>query len=90
MFKHEMLESILFRAAVFAAHEHRVIGHHLEQPASEGAAAEKHAACVDALVVLSNEDVDFLNAEVGRRVDVGRVLFQLAVEDRGVAHQAAL
>jgi hypothetical protein len=90
VFEHQMLDGVLLGTAVFLAHEHGVIGHHLEGPAGECAAAEKGAAGVDALVVLGDEDVDVLDAEVVGGVDVGGVLFQLAVEDRGVAHQAGL
>jgi hypothetical protein len=90
VFEHEVFEGVLFCAAVFLAHEHGVVGHHFEDPAREGGAAEKGAARVDGLVVLGDENVDFFDAEVAGRVDVGGVLFELAVEDGGVAHETAL
>jgi hypothetical protein len=88
--EHQVLEGVLLGARVLLAHEHGVVGHHLEGPAGEGGAAEKGAARVDTLVVLCDEDVDFLDAEVLGGVDVGGVLLELAVEDWGVAHEAAL
>lgn len=90
VFEHEVLEGVLFCAAVFAAHEHGVVGHDFEEEAREGGAAEESTARVDGLVVLRDENVDFLDAEVRGRVDVCGVLLQLAVEDRGVAHESAL
>jgi hypothetical protein len=90
VFKHEVFEGVLFGACVVLAHEHGVIRHHLKGPAGECGAAEEGAARVDGLVVLSDEDVDFLNAVLGGGADVGRVLLELAVEDRGGAHEAAL
>jgi hypothetical protein len=90
VFEHQMLERILFRACVVLAHEHSVIGHHLEGPAGECGAAEEGAARVDSLVVLGDEDVDVLDAVFGGREDVGGVLLKRAVEDRGRAHEAAL
>ena len=86
--EHQVLQGVLLGAAVLLAHQHGVVGHHLEKPAREGGAAEKGAAGVDALVVLGDKDVDLLDAEVGGGVDVGGVLLELAVEDRGVAHEA--
>lgn len=86
--EHQVLDGVLLGAAVVLAHEHGVVGHHLEGPAGKGTAAEEGAAGVDALVVLGDEDVNVLDAEVAGRVDMRGVLFQLAVEDRRVPHQA--
>jgi hypothetical protein len=86
VFEHEVFERVLLGAAVLLAHEHRVVGHHFEGPARKGRAPEEGAAGVDRLVVLRDEDVDFFDAEVGGRVDVGRVLFELPVENGRVAH----
>lgn len=88
--EHQMLDGVLLGAVVFLAHQHGVVGHGLEQVSGEGGAAEEGAARVDALVVLGDEDVDVLDAEVLGGVDVGGVLLELAVEDGRVAHEAAL
>lgn len=90
MLQHEVLDGVLLGADVVFAHEHGVVGHHFESPAGEGGAAEEGAAGVDTLVVLRDEDIDVLDAEVLGGVDVGRVLLELAVKDGCVAHQAAL
>ena len=89
MLKHEVLDCILLCADVVAAHEHGVVGHHLECPAGEGRAAEEGAAGIDALVVLGDQDVDVLDTEILGGVDVGGVLLKLAIKNRRVAHQAA-
>lgn len=73
--EHQVLDRILFGAGVFRAHEHGVIRHHFQRPAGKCRAAEESGARVDGLVVLRDEDVDFLDAEVLGRVDVCGVLF---------------
>ena len=90
MLKHEVLDCILLRADMVVAHEHGIVGHHLECPAGEGRSAKEGAAGINALVVLSDQDVNVLDTEILGRVDVGGVLLKLAVKNRRVAHQAAL
>jgi len=88
--EHEVLDCVLLGASMVLAHEHGIVGHHLESPASKCRAAEEGAACVDTLVVLRDQDVNVLDTEILGGVDVCRVLLELAVEDGCVAHQAAL
>jgi hypothetical protein len=88
--EHEVLDRVLLGSNMVLAHEHSIVGHHLEDPSSEGGTAEKGAAGIDALVILCDQDVDVLDAEVFGCEDVGGVLLELTVEDWGVAHQALL
>lgn len=90
VFEHEVLDCVLLRARVILAHKHGVVGHHLESPAGEGGAAEEGATGVDTLVILCDKDVDVLDMEVLRGVDVCGVLLELAIENGCIAHQAAL
>lgn len=89
VFQHQVLERVLLCAVVLLAHEHGVIRHHLQRPSCKGRPPEEGRTSVYRLVVLCDEDVNFLDAEVLGGVDVCRVLLELAVEDRGVAHEAA-
>ena len=88
--KHEMFDSILFSSGMVLTHEQGVVRHYFEDPTCEGGAAEEGAAGIDALVILRDQDVDFLYAEVLRAEDIRRVLLQLAVEDWCVSDEALL
>lgn len=88
--EHEVLDSVLLSAEVVRAHEHRVVGHSFKQIAGKRCAAEKGAAGVDSLVILGDENVDILDADVVRGVNICRVLLKLAIEDWRVAHDALL
>lgn len=72
------------------AHEHSVVGHHLQSIPGEGGAAEESAARVDTLMILRDQDINVLYSVVFGGVDVGGVRLELAVENGRVAHQPAL
>jgi len=87
--QHKMFKGVLLGAWVPLIHQH-FISHHLKYPASEGRAAEKHAAGVDALVVLRDQNVDVLHTKILGGVDVRGVILEFAVKYWRVAHKTAL
>lgn len=85
--ENQMLQRVLFGIEVFVAHQ-QVVCHGLKQESRESRPSEEGAACVDALVVLRDEDIDILCLNAFWCVDVSRTNLDLPVKYRSVPHGA--